>query len=135
MSAVKCIVINGWHKGHMITLPQALPIIKLPRPKVVTVCDCSDLYGEERFIAVPKIDTYMLAFGAVDGKGAIYTVKGDSEPMFSNRDWHTYSNRSPWKDTPLIVGCHDDRAVFESSLEASESELLAGQQTTSKGED
>lgn len=120
MSAVKCIVIDGWHKGHMVTLPQALPAIRLPRPAVTTICDCSE--PEDIFKVEPNIDTYMLAFGAVDGKSAIYTVKGDSEPMVSNRDWNTYPNDKPWKDTPIVVGCHDDRAIFEDSIHAGQKE-------------
>jgi hypothetical protein len=85
----------------------------LPRPAVTTFCDCS--IGEEAWKADPNADNYVLAFQAVDGKSAIYTVKGDSEPMVNNRGWHTYKSELPWKDTPIIVGCHDERAIFESS--------------------
>lgn len=111
----KCIVINGWHKGHMVTLPTALPTIRLPRPAVTTICDCDPGREPETFNAESNAGTYVLAFRALDGKSAIYTVKGDSEPMVSNRDWHTYKNDLPYKDTPIIVGCHDERAAFQDS--------------------
>lgn len=114
--SIKCIVINGWHKGHVVTLPSILPAIELPRPAVITFCDC-DPADDEIFEVKPNKNTYLLAFRALDGKSAIYTVKGDSEPMVINRDWHTYSNDKPWKDTPITVGCHDERAIFESSVE------------------
>lgn len=118
MDSIKCIVIDGWHKGHMVILPQMLSVLRLHRPAVTTICDCSEF--EETFKPAPSIDTYRLAFAAVDGKSAIYTVKGDSEPMVSNRDWHTYANDKPWKDTPLYVNCHDDRAIFAVSSEVEE---------------
>jgi hypothetical protein len=112
-SPVTCIVIDGWHKGHMVIMPRILPVLELPRPVVTTFCECS--IEDEVFKAGPSRDVYVLAFRAIDGKSAIYTVKGDSEPMVSNRDWHTYKNELPWKDTPIIVGCHDERAIFENS--------------------
>lgn len=113
--SVKCIVIDGWHKGHMVILPRALPHLELPRPAVITYCDCN--IEDEVWKAGPNTDMYTLAFTAVDGKSAIYTLKGDSESMVSNRDWHTYRNDLPWKDTPITVGCHDEQAVFENSME------------------
>lgn len=112
--SVKCIVIDGWHKGHMVVLPSALPRLELPRPAVTTIDDCYE--PSEVFKAPAGNDMYTLAFRAIDGKSAIYTVKGNSEPMVSNRDWLTYPNDKPWKDTPIVVGCHEHQAIFESSL-------------------
>lgn len=113
MKPVKCLVINGWHKGHQVVLPEALLNLRLPRPAVTTVCNCS--YDREVFEAAPNVDEYRLAFTSIDREVAIYTVDGSSRPMIDNRDWLTWPNDKPWKDSPITVNCHDPQAIFEDS--------------------
>lgn len=113
---MKCLVVDGYHKGHLVDLPNIVPVLRLPRPITRTICDdydeAPDIYEVEA-----GVNDYVLAFKSVDGKMAIYSVDGSSKTLIDNRDFITYENGSRWKDTPVIVGCHDERAVFENSTQ------------------
>ena len=111
---IKCLVIDGWHKGHSIDLPDIIPAISLHRPPIKTICDDYD-EGPDIYEVKSSVNDYMLAFQSMDGKMALYSVNGSSESLINNRDFVTHKNGSAWKDTPIIVGCHDERAVFKES--------------------
>jgi hypothetical protein len=106
---VTCIVLDGWHKGHTVQLPEPLQQIRLLRPPVKTYDDCceGDVVSEVR----NGYHDYELAFAAVDRKTFLYTQDGSSAPIMQ-RDWIGYGRgREHWATTPLYVGIHDPRSV------------------------
>lgn len=98
----------------MIELPALLPAIELFRPQVVTIDDCCE--GDVVNDAGPERHLYKLAFRAIDGQTALYSVNGDSEPICSHREWIVPADRN-WLEQPLYVGIHDPRSVMENSKE------------------
>ena len=105
--SVECIVLDGWHKGHQVVLPDVLPTLSLIRPEVVTMDYCCD--GEEFTRAPSNRHDYKLAFYSVDGKTALYSTDGSSKPI-TKRDW-IVPNAKNWAEQPLYVGMHDPRSV------------------------
>lgn len=109
---VNCIVLDGWHKGTVVRMPRELQSLVLPRPRVVAVDYCCD--GEVFKDSAPDKHSYVLTFMSVDKKTALYSTAGNSEVIERGRDWITTIN-TEWLQTPLYVGMHDERAVFEDS--------------------
>jgi hypothetical protein len=108
---VHCIIIDGWHKGHMIDMPELRMIISLIRPPVVTIDDCCD-GSEVANVPTGKVD-YQLAFRSIDGDVALYSTNGKSSQIYEFRDWIMPVD-SNWREQPLHVGIHDPRAVMEA---------------------
>jgi len=100
---VECIVLDGWHKGHHLVLPDTYPRISLLKPETITIDDCCD--GEPAGIDKDLRKDYLLAFVAVDKKIALYTTDGTSKAI-TQRDWVTPANRN-WLEQPLYVSIHD----------------------------
>lgn len=109
---ITCIVLDGWHKGHVVQMPEELQEIVLLRPPVVTIDDCCD--GE----IVNKVPSnrhhYKLAFTSIDGETALYTKDGSSKAIQANRDWVRPVD-SNWLEQVLYVGIHSPRAVLRQS--------------------
>lgn len=108
---ITCIVLNGFHKGHTIELPEILPRLVLLKPKTITIDDCCD--GEPVGVDNDLKKEYLLAFLSQDKQVALYTIDGKSKAM-TERDWVTPANRN-WLETPLYIGIHDPRAVIDNS--------------------
>lgn len=109
---VNCIVLDGWHKGHMIRLPNTPQEIHLLRPRTITIDDCCD---GEKVADIPKgQDTYILAMGSIDGDTALYSSDGSSKSMWENKRW-VVPNDKNWIEEDLYVGIHDHRASVDSS--------------------
>lgn len=111
---MQCVVLDGWHKGHVVMLPDAPPTIRLYQPKVVTWCECSE--SLDATASDPTAREYKLAFRATDGEVACYSVKGDSGALLSGRDWIAgirglLASPKPlyWNEV-LDVDCRDERA-------------------------
>lgn len=102
-----CIVLDGWHQGHVVTLP-IQPTIKLLRPEVHTDCACNpDSF--ETFIALPAEHIYKLTFLSLDHKWALYTTDGNPEHIVSSRDWVT--RPGGWaKAAPIYFDCRNEKA-------------------------
>jgi hypothetical protein len=107
---VSCIVLNGWHKGHQINLPDLVHTLSLIRPEVITMDYCCD--GEEFSRAPTKKHEYKLAFYSVDRKTALYSTDGDSKSIMAERDWIIPRDKN-WGEQPLYVGMHDRRSENE----------------------
>jgi hypothetical protein len=106
---MRVIIVDGFHKGHVLDLPNPSPTIKLIKPKSVTVCGCDDL-SIERFGFDAAEITYQLAFKSVDGKTALYSEKGDSYAIFNSGFEHEWWMK-PWgRNEVLHFGCHDYNA-------------------------
>jgi hypothetical protein len=106
---MKCIVIDGWHKGQVIEWREPQPTIRLLKPKTVTLCDCDPNISEERFESLAEQLEYKLAFIAIDRKVALYSVSGDSLKVFDSFI-HRHYAKPFGSDTVLEFGCHDERA-------------------------
>lgn len=115
---VRCVVLDGWHKGHVVVFPgPAPPTIKLHRPKVVTWCSCNADNEPEPFINDPSADEYQLCLRGLDGEVSAYSVNGRSDALLNGRDWVQRSDvgilarpKPIYFDTVLDVDCHDERA-------------------------
>jgi len=108
--SVNCIVLDGWHKGHLVTLPEPPHSLSLIRPEVITIDYCCD--GEEhRRVPTNKHD-YHLAFTSLDRKTALYTTDGSSI-AFDRRDWIVNIRGVQWAEQPIYVGMHDPRSVTQ----------------------
>jgi hypothetical protein len=64
---MRIIVIDGFHKGHVIDLPNPAPTITLVKPKTITVCDCDEPDIQNHDFAASQI-TYQCAFKSIDGR-------------------------------------------------------------------
>ncbi len=94
---MRIIIVDGFHKGHVLDLPNPSPTINLIKPKSVTVCDCDDP-SIERFESDATEITYQLAFKSIDGKTALYSEQG-IPVHFSIPGLTTYGGRSRGKGT------------------------------------
>lgn len=104
---MKCLIIDGWHSGHLIEMPEPPPELRLLRPSVNTTCSCN--HEDEHIThSEPKEESYRAAFKSLDGKVVLYTPSGDSENILESRDWIV---RRPYsKGRAVEVECHDPRA-------------------------
>lgn len=110
---IRCIVLDGWHKGHMVDLPEPRQVISLIRPRVITFDDCCD--GSEVADVSSNKHDYSLAFRSVDGEVALYSTDGKSKHIYNQRDWITTAD-GKWAEQPLYVGIHDPRAIMEYDI-------------------
>jgi hypothetical protein len=112
MSKLKCLVLDGFHKGHSVTVPQPLQMLTLLKPVAITVDDCcgGDVVGVDR----DAKKTYMLAGYSVDRSIAFYSTDGSMESIF-NREWITMVKDHIWAEQPIYIGIHDPRAVVDHS--------------------
>ncbi len=119
--SVECIVLDGWHKGHHVILPDVHQSLSLIRPEVITVDYCCD--GEEFTRAPTNRHDYRLAFYSVDKKTALYSTDGSSRPI-TQRDWIVPDNKNhkSWIETPLYVGMHDPRSVTDNIMKSTKRE-------------
>lgn len=83
---IKCLVLDGYHKGHCITVSTPLYKLSLLKPVTITAAVVYG-YGDE----VMGVDRtlrkdYKLAGYSVDRSVAFYSTNGSMECLF-NRDW------------------------------------------------
>ena len=109
---IKCIVLDGWHKGHVVDLPSPVHSLELYRPTVVTIDDCCD--GDVVAEAPTNRHSYPLAACSVDRSTALYSTDGSLDSLWKNHDWIVPIDKN-WLEQPLYVGIHDPRSVFEDS--------------------
>lgn len=115
MGEVDCIVIDGWHKGHHVKMPDIRQTLSLLKPKTITIDDCCD--GEPVGVDNDMRKDYVLAFVATDRKTALYSTDGNSESIMK-RDWFVPQDKN-WVEQPLYIGIHDPRSVVDyASLES-----------------
>jgi hypothetical protein len=106
IKAMRIIVIDGFHKGHVINLPHPAPTITLVKPKTITVCDCDEPDISNHDFAASQI-TYQCVFKSIDGKVALYSQSGDSMAIFESGFDHVWRDK-PWgKHEVLYFGCQD----------------------------
>lgn len=107
---MRAVILDGWHRGRAYDVPGPMPIIRLPRPTVVTVCDCDPGSDPNEFTAPYAIHDYSLAFRSVDGRYALYSERGRSDAIVESRDWVMPREASLRPPDPIVVGCRDDLA-------------------------
>lgn len=100
---IQAIVIDGFHKGHVVRMPY-YPTIKLLKPTVIMVDTCCD--DIEMAPEHPKTIEYKECFRAVDQDIVLYSTTGKSEKVL---EWFTPSLTTKyWRpDTILYYGYHD----------------------------
>lgn len=107
---MEIIILDGWHKGEVIHLRDPMPEIRLLKPPVITDCDCYPEHGIEEFgPSEPEEITYKCAFRSVDGRVALYSLKGESMAFFDNFA-HVYRKNIYSRTEPLYFNCHDTKA-------------------------
>lgn len=119
--SVKCLVIDGYHKGHTVTLDQPLHRLSLLKPVTITVDTCcyegDEVMGVDRDLR----KDYTLAGYSVDRKIAFYSTDGSMESIFK-RDWIGHKDGPRWTEQPIYVGMHDPRSVVDySTIEENQS--------------
>lgn len=109
---IKCLVIDGFHKGHSVTVTSPLQQLVLLKPVTITIDNCcgSEVVGIDQS---PKKE-YMLAGYSIDRSIAFYSTDGSMESLFK-RDWVAPSDGLAWHEQPIYIGIHDPRAVINNS--------------------
>ena len=100
MKKVEAIIIDGWHKGHVLRM-EYCPIIKLLKPKEVVVDYCCDPSME--FPKDPEMIEYKECFRAVDHNIVLYSTKGESRDVYGFFT-HEVTNKAYRPDTVLKFG-------------------------------
>lgn len=102
---ITAIVLDGFHKGHMVRTSGYLPTLKLLKPKTTTVDYCCG--GDDiRTDSAEQIE-YKACFHGVDQKVVLYSTDGKSEGILSMFNWE--SSFLPWNyNTHLKVGYHNE---------------------------
>jgi hypothetical protein len=107
---MEIIILDGSHKGEVIHWSNPLPEIRLLKPPVITKCDCNPSAEIDEFGPTePEIVTYKCAFRSVDGRVALYSLKGESMSFFENFS-HIYRKNIYSRTEPLYFNCHDQKA-------------------------
>lgn len=109
---IKCLVLDGFHKGHRVDVPTPLQQLVLLKPKAITIDDCCD--GEVVGVDNDMKKTYMLAGYSVDRSVAFYSTDGSMDSIF-DRDWIIHAKDFMWHEQPIYIGIHDPRAVVDYS--------------------
>lgn len=111
---IKCLVIDGYHKGHSVTVDRPLQRLSLLKPVTITIDYCcndgDEVMGADRDVR----KDYELAGYSVDREIAFYSTDGSMESLF-NRDWVQSIHGFQWAEQPIYVGMHDPRAVIDHS--------------------
>ncbi len=114
---MKIIIIDGWHKGHVLDWHRPSPAVTLLKPKTVTVCDCDDpdprpasRRSGERFEFPEEQITYKVAFTSPDGEVALFSTSGRSMDIFNAGFDRAFRDKPFGPNEVLYFGCHDPRA-------------------------
>ena len=107
---IKCLVLDGFHKGHRVDVSTPLQVLTLLKPVAITINNYynNDVMGVDR----DSTKTYMLAGYSADKSIALYSTDGSMDSIF-NRDWIAMDK--DWKEQPIYIGIHDPRAVVDYS--------------------
>lgn len=108
---IKCLVLDGFHKGHRVDVVVPLPQLVLLKPKAITIDDCCD--GEVVGVDNDDRKYYTLAGYSVDRKCAFYSTNGSMDSIFE-RDWIVPADKN-WVEQPIYMSIHDPRAVVDNS--------------------
>lgn len=111
MGKIRCLVLDGFHKGHRVDVATPLQRLVLLKPKAVTIDDCCD--GEIVGVDNDRKKEYMLAGYSVDRTIAFYSTDGSMDSIF-DRNWVVPTTK-PWAEHPIYMSIHDPRAVVNSS--------------------
>lgn len=104
------VILDGWHRGEVIRLPNPGPTVRLLKPPVITVCDCNADFAPDEFGPTDsEMITYHVAFLSVDGDVALYSTNGKSMNFF-DRFIHHYQAKPYSRTETLRFGCHDPKA-------------------------
>lgn len=114
---IQAIVIDGFHKGHVVRLPYQ-PTIKLLKPMVIMVDTCC--VGGEMPPDDPQIVEYKECFQAVDGEVVLYSTTGSSPDI--KGFFPAEFSLLPWgSNTTLYFGYHDGFLKREDAEESKKS--------------
>jgi hypothetical protein len=108
---IKCLVLDGFHKGHRVDVGTPLQQLVLLKPKAITIDDCCD--GDVVGVDNDDRKYYRLAGYSLDRKTALYSTDGSMDSIF-DRDWIVPTNKN-WVEQPIYMSIHDPRAVIDHS--------------------
>jgi hypothetical protein len=106
---IQAIVIDGFHKGHVVRLPYQ-PTIKLLRRRTIMIDTCCG--GDEMFPSEQEILEYKECFRAVDGEVVLYSTTVSS-PDIKGFFPAEYSLLSWTSNTTLYFGYHEGLLRWE----------------------
>ncbi len=109
---IKCLVLDGFHKGHRVDVSTPLQVLTLLKPVAITIDDCCD--GDVMGVDRDSTKTYMLAGYSADKSIALYSTDGSMDSIF-NREWIAMDKDRFWAEQPIYIGIHDPRAVVDYS--------------------
>jgi len=107
---MKAIILDGYFAG-LIMNHDGNPVLRLPVPAVITICNCDPISDYESEACLPKIEEYKIAARGYDDS-AIYTKSGDLfKPMTEGRDWVIDKRKSPYYNPkPVYFSCREEGA-------------------------
>lgn len=114
MSLIKCLVLDGYHKGHSVVVDRPLTELRLLKPTTTTIDFCCNEGDEVMGVDRDVKKSYILAGYSVDRTQAFYSTNGSMECLF-DRDWIAHKDGILWHEQPIYVGMHDPRAVVDYS--------------------
>lgn len=106
---MRCIILDGWHKGEMFDVAEARPDVRLPRPAYTIVCECDPYQPQQEYPQESRMDTYSLAFRSLDGQVALYSLGGKSDAVWRNVG-NLIRRERPVGLHTIYIDCHDERA-------------------------
>jgi hypothetical protein len=111
---IQAIVIDGFHKGHVVRLPYH-PAIKLLKPRVIMVDTCCD--GIEVPPDDPQIIEYKECFRAVDREVVLYSTTGASPDI--KAFFPAKFSLLPWGSNTTLYFGYNDRLLKREETERS----------------
>lgn len=83
---IRGLILDGWHKGELVTMPQPLPVFRLLKERRLLCYEddgCFDPVYEPEGVC-----EYKLAAVDLNGELALYSERGDLlAPMTTGRTW------------------------------------------------
>lgn len=105
MKIITAIVLDGFHRGHTLRM-EYYPILKLLKPKTVTIDYCCDPTMEISEKA--NIVEYKECFRATDQEVVLFSESGKSMDLLNVFPIHQVS-KYPWtQETTLYFGYHNE---------------------------
>lgn len=109
MKTITAIVLDGFHKGHVVRLSAYMPTIRLLKPSRTIVDYCCPGYDSvDKELSESE---YHAVFHGVDGDVVLYSKSGKSIDILGMFNFHEKS-LVPWtNNTHLVMGYHNEPII------------------------
>jgi hypothetical protein len=109
----RAVILDGAHLGRIITLPDVMPTIKMPRVSRCTVLE-PRWHPADLMHSIQHVTTYELAFLSVDRTIGLFSLRGDPSAILSQRGWIVTATSL---ERPLNIVRDDHEQPLSSEVE------------------